>query len=248
MMHISMIELKAALRRCFEASGYFVGNYEDAADMIVWLEKHGLQGLAEFKSMLPYLCQDQDKPLSTIVYEDSGAIVIDSHNRSSLNCIAAAVDVAYLKAQQAGIATVTVRNCHNRRFVLKAITDCGRRGVSVAAYWQNGKNKVTEYTASIKAGHRYPNYSEALTDLSYSDQQQQSLTIICSARVDLQPSLKKGSAVGEILYSSAQKIAENKQHSVEQGIEISTDLWGEINRIGEGVLVESTDQSRRGAG
>ncbi|MCO4759605.1 MAG: DUF3726 domain-containing protein, partial [Oceanospirillaceae bacterium] len=28
-MNISMNELKAALRRCFEATGYFVGNYED---------------------------------------------------------------------------------------------------------------------------------------------------------------------------------------------------------------------------
>ena len=118
----------------------------------------------------------------------------------------------------------------------------------MVAYWQNGKNKVSEYTASIKAGHRYPSYSEALTDLTYCDQQQQSLTIICSARVDLQPSLKTSSAIGEIQSISAEKIAENKQHSIEQGIEISTDLWNEINRIGEGVLVESNDKSRRGAG
>ena len=64
-MHISMTELKAALRRCFEATGYYVGNYEDAANMILWLEKHGLDGLKELQSALPYIGDDSSKPLST---------------------------------------------------------------------------------------------------------------------------------------------------------------------------------------
>lgn len=249
-MHVSMVELKAALRRCFEATGYFVGNYEDAAEMILWLEKHGLNGLAELNSSLPYIDKDEDKAPSSIVYEDSSAIVIDAHNRSSLNSIAAALDMAYFKAVENGIATATIRNCHNRMFVLKALTDCGRRGVSVVAYWQNGTEKVTEHTAAIKAGHKYPSYQQAEIANQDADQQQ-SLTIICSARVDLSSSLKaNASAAGKVnakTISSAQ-IAQNKLQSVEHGIEISQSLWGSINQIGEGVLVENSEQSRKGAG
>ncbi len=265
-MHVSMVELKAALRRCFEATGYFVGNYEDAAEMILWLEKHGLNGLAEFNSSLPYINQDQNKQPSTIVYEDSTAIVIDSHHRSSLNSIAAALDVAYCKSVENGIATVTIRNCHNRMFVLKALTDCGRRGVSVVAYWKNGSEKVTEHTAAIKSGHKYPSYQQAvidvdnLTDQSVDQQkkeqqqidQQQSLTIICSTRVDLSSSLKARPETShnkaKVEVTSSTQIAANKLHSVEYGIEIKEELWESINQIGAGVLVENSEESRKGAG
>ena len=42
-MYVSLNELSAALRRCFEANGYSVGQYEDAANAIVWLEQHGCE-------------------------------------------------------------------------------------------------------------------------------------------------------------------------------------------------------------
>ncbi len=247
-MHVSMNELKAALRRCFEATGYFVGNYEDAANMILWLEKHGLDGLKELERALPFISVDRDKPLSTVIYEDSSSAIIDSHGRSALNCIAASVDLAHAKALECGIATVTVYNCHNRKFILKALTDCGRRGISVAAYWQNGTQAITEHTAAIKAGARYPSYSEALTNLPANSEDRQALTIICSSRVDLTSSLQNSYGNRNASHISAQQVEENKTHSVDFGIEIDEWLWSEINRIGEGVLVESSEQSRQGAG
>ncbi|WP_027856886.1 DUF3726 domain-containing protein [Marinobacterium jannaschii] len=247
-MIVSMNELKAALRRCFEATGYYVGNYEDAANMILWLEKHGLNGLGELERALPYIGEDNNKPLSTVVYEDSTSAIIDSNGRSALNCIAASVDLAHAKALECGIATVTVHNCHNRMFILKALTDCGRRGISVAAYWQNGSQTVTEHTAAIKAGARYPSYSEATTTLESNPDDKQALTIICSSRVDLTSSLQKSKGNRNSRYVSAKQVAENKELSVDNGIELSDELWAEINRIGEGILVENSERSRQGAG
>ncbi|WP_028300754.1 DUF3726 domain-containing protein [Oceanospirillum beijerinckii] len=247
-MKISMNELKAALRRCYEASGYFVGNYEDAANMILWLEKHGLDGLEELKRALPYITADRDKPLSKVVYEDSTSAIIDSNGRSALNCIAASVDLAHAKALESGIATVTVHNCHNRKFILKALTDCGRRGISVAAYWRNGSQSVTEHTAAIKAGERYPSYAEAATNLKAGADDKQALTIICSSRVDLTTSLQQSPGNHHVKYVSAQQVEQNKEHSIDYGIEIDEDLWAEINSIGTGVLVENSEQSRQGAG
>lgn len=247
-MHVSMNELKAALRRCFEATGYFVGNYEDAANMILWLEKHGLDGLGELRRALPYIDLDRDKPLSTVVYEDSTSAIIDSNGRSALNCIAAAVDLAHAKALESSLSTVTVHNCHNRKFVLKALTDCGRRGISVVAYWQNGSRTVTEHTAAIRAGERYPSYSEATTSLTGEPDERQTLTIICSSRVDLTSSLQKSRGNRNARHITADQVAVNKEHSVDNGIEIDGDLWDAINRIGTGILVENTERSRQGAG
>lgn len=247
-MHVSMIELKAALRRCFEASGYFVGNYEDAANMILWLEKHGLNGLGELDRAISFIQQDRDKSLSRVIYEDNTSAIIDSNGRSALNCIAASVDLAHAKALECGIATVTVHNCHNRMFVLKALTDCGRRGISAAAYWQNGSKVVSEHTVAIKAGDRYPSYSEASTNLEAAAGEKQALTIICSSRVDLTTSLQQSKGNSNSRYVSALQVAKNKEYSVDHGIEIDEALWAEINKIGEGILVENTERSRMGAG
>ncbi|SEQ87311.1 Protein of unknown function [Amphritea atlantica] len=247
-MHVSMIELKAALRRCFEATGYYVGNYEDAANMILWLEKHGLKGLDELQRALPYIGDDSSKSLSTVIYEDSTSAIIDSNGRSALNCIAASVDLAHAKALENGIATVTVHNCHNRMFILKALTDCGRRGISVAAYWKNGNQTVTEHTAAINAGERYPSYSEAITSLPANAEDKQTMTIVCSSRVDLTSSLQQSKGNRNARYISAEQIRLNKEHSVDFGIDIDETLWAEINRIGEGVLVENSERSRQGAG
>lgn len=243
-MNISMNELKGALRRCFEASDYFVGNYEDAANMVLWLEKHGLNGLNELKLALPYIGNDNDKPLSNVIYEDSTSATIDAHNRSALNCIAAAVDLAHAKALESGIATVTVHNCHNRIFILKALTDRGRSGISVAAYWQNGSKIVTEHTAAIRSGERYPSYSEGVTNLKNNVDDKQTLTIICSSRVDLTSSLQNSKSH----FISPEEIERNKENTIEHGIEIDADVWKEINTIGLGVLVENTEHSRKDAG
>ncbi|KPH63201.1 hypothetical protein AMS58_13290 [Pseudoalteromonas porphyrae] len=243
-MNISMNEFKASLRRCFEASGYFVGNYEDAANMVLWLEKHGLNGLTELKHALPYICNDFDKPLSNVIYEDSTSAIIDAHHRSALNCIAAAVDLAHAKALEVGIATVTVHNCHNRMFVLKALTDRGRRGISAAAYWKNGSDTVTEHTAAICSGKRYPSYSQAVTNLITNGEDKQALTIICSSRVDLTSSLQSSDS----LIITPKQIEKNKEKSVDFGIEIDESTWQKINKLGAGVLVENTERSRLDAG
>ncbi|WP_191602979.1 DUF3726 domain-containing protein [Marinomonas algicola] len=247
-MHVSMNELKAALRRCFEAANYYVGNYEDAANMILWLEKHGLDGLQELKNTLPYIKNDKNKAMSTVVYEDSTSAIIDSHGRSALNCIASAVDLAHAKALECGIATISVHNCHNRKFILKALTDCGRRGISVVAYWRNGSQIVTEYTAAIKAGARYPSFSQAVTHLESNEQDKQALTIICSSRVDLDSSLQNSNDHQTRFHMSADKIERIKEKTIDHGIEIDAALWAEINQIGAAVLVENSEESRQGAG
>ena len=242
-MNISMNELKAALRRCFEASGYFVGNYEDAANMVLWLEKHGLHGLRELKNTLPYVGEDLHKSLSNVIYEDSTSATIDAHGRSSLNCIASAVDLAHAKALESGIATVTVHNCHNRMFVLKALTDRGRSGISAAAYWKNGSDNITEHAAAIKSGHRYPSYSESSVQ-TVGNGDKQALTIICSSRVDVGLSLQDQDST----IISPLQVERNKNHCVEHGITICEKLWEDINVIGQGVLVENTERSRADAG
>lgn len=252
-MYVSLNELSAALRRCFEANDYSVGQYEDAAASIVWLEQHGCRGLDELYRSLPFLDADQVKPESQISYEDATSLVLECTGRSALNCVAAAVDLVQVKAQHAGIATLTLHNCHNRMVVLKALTDCGRRGMSVVAYWQNGSTVITEHTAAIRAGERYPHYSqvelagEALQEALASDNRQ-SLTLLCTRQLDLTSSLRNRQQGKGLLEMTPQQLEANAAATLDQGVNIDDQLWDSIYSIGNGVLVENSESSRQGAG
>jgi hypothetical protein len=118
----------------------------------------------------------------------------------------------------------------------------------VVAYWRNGSDIVTEYTAAINAGARYPSFSQAVTNLESNEQDKQALTIICSSRVDLTSSLQNSNDHQTRFHMSAEKIAQIKDKTIDNGIEIDTKLWQEINQIGAAVLVENSEESRQGAG
>jgi hypothetical protein len=47
--------------------------------------------------------------------------------------------------------------------------------ISAAAYWQNGSDTVTEHTAAISSGQRYPSYSEGVTNLTSIENDKQGL-------------------------------------------------------------------------
>lgn len=248
-MHISMTELKASLRRCFEALDYFIGNYEDAADMIIWMQVHGLNGLSEFEKSLPFLQADSSLPEISISYEDNISANIDCHGRSAFNCISAAMDLANSKALTKGLASVTLHNCNNRMFVLKALADAGKLGLSASAYWQNETcgNKHIEYAASIKAGSSYPDLSSAICRAT-EPFDAQTITIICSSRVNLACQLREKNNTLEINRYSAEDFNCRKLKSIEDGLDVNEQLWQKINAIGASVLVENSERSRCGAG
>lgn len=249
-MHISNTELKASLRRCFEALDYFIGNYEDAADMIIWLQAHGMNGLKEFSKALPYLAAHVHKKPMSISHEDSISAIIDCHGRSAINCIGAAVDLANSKALENGLACVTLHNINNRIFVLKALSDSGKLGLSASAYWRNQKegSKTFEYAASIKANAAYPVLNIGKLRALEQDNDEQSLTFICSSRVNLACELQAKANTLELQRHKSGKLRLRLSKAIDTGLNVERKLWEEINNIGANVLVENTEQSRKGAG
>ncbi|WP_300651236.1 DUF3726 domain-containing protein [Pseudomonas sp.] len=246
-MLISSNELTALLKRVFEGMGYPVGYYEDAAALVKWLQVHGEQGFGELQRALPYVADSQRPPLQLLA-EESQALLFDCHGRSGLNCLPSIVELAQTKVLEQGCINVKVRNCHNRKFILKLLVDSARCGISVLAYWQNGKQPVSEHVASIAAGARYPSYSEALlADPATADTQ--TLTLLFSTRIDLQGQLH-GSTGQRSGYRqvSPEQFARAGEGALEGGMDISIELWQQLNQLAEAVLVENSEQSRSGAG
>ncbi len=247
-MRISLNELNATLKRSFEGMNYFVGTYEDAAQMVSWLEMHGEQGFGELERALAYV-NDEDKAPVELLFEDASSAIVDCHNRSALNSLALVLDLAHAKALKAGIATLKVQHCHNRKFILKLLADCGRRGISMMAYWQNGTQPATEHVASISAGEQYPHYSEAVLKADCSPLEKQTMTLICSDRVNITAQLMSNPN-DRVSCRSVEPatFAATGLATLESGIEISEALWQTFNQLGEKVLVENTEASRQGAG
>lgn len=246
-MLISSNELTSLLKRVFEGMGYPVGYYEDAAALVKWLQVHGELGFGELQRALPYVA-DSQRPATELLAEESQALLFDCHGRSGLNCLPSIVELAQTKVLEQGCVNVKVRNCHNRKFVLKLLVDCARQGISGLAYWQNGKQPVSEHVASIAAGALHPSYSEALLgDDSVPDTQ--TLTLLLSTRIDLLGQLH-GSSSQRNGYRqvSPEQFARAGQASLESGMDISIELWQQLNQLAEAVLVESSEQSRSGAG
>lgn len=246
-MLISSNELTALLKRVFEGMGYPAGYYEDAAALVKWLQVHGEHGFGELQRALPYVA-DSQRPAMQVLAEESQALLADCFGRSALNCLPSIVELAQTKVLEQGCVNVKVRNCHNRKFILKLLVDCARHGISALAYWQNGKQPVSEHVASIAVGAGYPSYSEALlADAGAADTQ--TLTLLLSTRIDLSGQLH-GSAAQRSGYRqvSPEQFARASQSALEGGMDISIELWQQLNQLAEAVLVESSEQSRSGAG
>ncbi|MOA23617.1 hypothetical protein D3C78_1442490 [compost metagenome] len=178
-----------------------------------------------------------------LVYEDRQTLVVDCHGRSGLQCLPAIVDLARTLALEHGGVGVRVLNCHNRKFVLKLLADCARHGVSAQAYWRNGTQYVTENLTSIAAGSRHPAYCEALLEQPAEDADRQSLSLQLNARVELHGQLRGG---GRCVFP--QEFARAYASALEHGMDIPMELWNDLNRLGEAVLVQNSERSRSGAG
>ena len=243
-MRVSATELKAALRRFFEASGYHVGNFEDAANMVLWLEMLGLSGMNELQLSLAYLEQDSDRSLSKVIYEDLICATIESHGRSGLNCLAASIDFAEAKAKNSGTFTLHISNCHNRIFILKALIDSAKRGFNIAAKWKNGTGEVAEYFVTLNAGEAYPCFEKRSIE-TMTTESDHSLTLMISSEFSFARALSDSL---ENVRITPDQFLERKQQSIDLGLDIDQDVWNRINEIGARVLVESNDSSRAGAG
>lgn len=254
-MRVSKTELNALLKQAFEGLGFNSGEYEYAADMVVWAEMSGLQGLQELHRGLPYLIEHSGLPIQC-VWEDGANALMDAGNSSSLNCAEVVLDMAYVKALKQGFSSVTVRNCHNRKLFMKAVMECGRRDVSALVYWRNSSAPVIEHVISIGPGTTTPllpryRTRQMVADSNIEIAQRQSLFIVCStqvAKLDEHESDFFSQSYNETTLMEPDTLRGNYRAALNQGLVIKEALWERLQALSKKVLVESSEQSRMGAG
>jgi LDH2 family malate/lactate/ureidoglycolate dehydrogenase len=253
-MKASRNELIALFKQAFEGVGFDFGGYESAADMIVWAEMHGLHSFKSIRNRMPVFEQRKRILAEQLVPVYRENAIIDAKRNSSIVAAGMAFDIAYVRAIHGAVAKVTVINCYDRKLAIKKLVDCANRDVVCLAYWRDGE---ILHVVHSDTGFCCPEYSQyKLEDVGisecFNEEHQQTLFVICAKDVmgmqeymaNNVPELKGNKTV----VISPLKMKLSYTEALTNGIVIDSDFWKELTILGQEVLVESTEQSRMGAG
>ena len=235
-MRVSLNEIQVICRKAFEGIGFAPGDCDDAAEMIAWLQLQGLDGIGALKKALAFLHDEVDRPFDTC-YEDAAQLTLDAHGQSVLRCAAQAIELGVSKALRGGSAQVRIRHCHNRILLLGYLARCTEQGLNFCVYWRDARQ---ELVATLAAGQSTPSLRVyKLPPSARSDEQ--SINVLISRHFTLLPRLSAEDAAPVDPPLPARQLA--------AGLEVDDEVWVMLKKLGEQVLVESTEESRRrGAG
>ncbi len=250
-MKVSHNELTGLCRRAFEGLGFHAGDHEDAADMVVWLEQHGLGGVDALRRGMDHLATT-DRSAMSRPFEDTSLAVIDGAGNSVLVVGSLAADLAYAKARRKGLSVVKVQNCYNRILMLGYLARCARRGMNLLAFWRNSEDPVVvEQVVSIRAYEEYPTL--LLYEVEDPDDnltRNRSVTLVASPHFSMLQSLHPNPDEANLLQVlDPEDFQRQSRRVLDEGMEVDEDLWARLKDLSALTLVEATEASRlRGAG
>ncbi|UVJ42398.1 DUF3726 domain-containing protein [Pseudomonas sp. LS1212] len=242
-MRVSLNEIQVVCRKAFEGIGFAPGDCDDAAEMIAWLQLHGLDGIGTLEKALAFLETETDRPFNTC-YEDAAQLTLDAFGQSVLRCAAQAVELGIAKALGTGSASVRIRHCHNRLLLLGYLARCSEQGLSFCVHWRDARQ---QWLATFAAGQASP--SLQVLDLAQPAQaDEQSINVLVSRDFSLLPAPNEPGAATR-LNLGWQDLAATAASQRANGLAVDDQVWAALKKLGERVLVESTEESRRrGAG
>jgi len=250
-MKVSHNELTGLCRRAFEGLGFPAGETDDAADMVVWLEQHGLRGVDTLWRGLDHLASRPAAPLAR-EFEDSSVAVIDGGGSSVLQSGSLAADLVYAKARRKGLAVVKIRNCYNRRLMLGYLARCARRGMSLMSFWRDrDAPDVIEQVVSLRAYEDFPTLLRyRIEDRDDTLTRNRSVTLIASPHFAMLQSLHPDPEEATLLESvTPEDFAAQSQRVWQEGLEVDEAVWARLKELSGHTLVEPSEISRRrGAG
>jgi LDH2 family malate/lactate/ureidoglycolate dehydrogenase len=235
MLRISHNELLNTIEKAFEAMGFRPGERAEAAEAIAWLERHGLEGVAELGKALDHMPGEAQGRLVER-YRDGGLRVFSADGQSILNSGGLAVDTALSMAQRYGLATVRIEECHNRALIAGFLTRAVYQNTGVLACWSN-RHQSRLHLVWHNGADRFPSLRvQARPRAAITDQ---SLTLIASCVIDLQPHLPPDTDTHRLIQVvDPEALRRAEQCALSEGLNLSERTWDTLKRIATGVLVD----------
>lgn len=248
-MKVSFNELQGMGRKAFIGIGFAEGDAIDAAEMVAWMEAHGLGGVAALKKGLDYLLTEDPNETPTLVYQDADFSVLDAHNHSILGNASLALELGYARARARGLSITKIRHCHNRVLVIGYLSRLARRGMNVTAFWRNSHEPLIEQVVGFKAGHPVPEICVySLEEVPEDTERNDGITLMMANHVDLLPSLRSDYALTNLMWQTEGDLERQRDQALVEGLEVESELWQTLKSLADRLLVEASAGSRSGAG
>lgn len=248
-MKVSFNELQGMGRKAFIGIGFAEGDAIDAAEMVAWMEAHGLGGVAALKKGLDYLLTEDPNETPTLVYQDADFSVLDAHNHSILGNASLALELGYARARARGLSITKIRHCHNRVLVIGYLSRLARRGMNVTAFWRNSHEPLIEQVVGFKAGHPVPEICVySLEEVPEDTERNDGITLMMANHVDLLPSLRSNYALTNLMWQTEGDLERQRDQALVEGLEVESELWQTLKSLADRLLVEASAGSRSGAG
>lgn len=250
-MRASQNELKSLFKQAFEACAYDFGRYEVAAELVVWSQMLGFNIFPMVKDCLLPLTQDS---LSvTLLLDQPKKLIFDNQGHSILVSASQIVNLACVKALSHGFCEVQVQNCAHPVLIAKLLCDIKNYGLHTKAYWYRAQ---TEQALELRTDPKqnFPEllyYSKTGGFSNASGLNDGELNMIFAKQENLGVFADRNSVFNNRQLDKrlrSEYFATQYQQSLDQGIEIETNLWQQLLKLGSEVLVESNEHSRQGAG
>lgn len=248
-MKVSFNEMQGLSRKAFSGIGFEEGDANDAADMVVWMEANGLQGIDALKRSLAFILAEDQSRSPELIYQDADLCVVDAHNRTALGNASLAIELGYAKCRARGLSVTKIRNCHNRMLIVGYLSRVARRDMSVTAFWRDSHEPLTEILVSFKAGEESPDICMySLNDIPDDTEPNNGITLVMANHVNLLPDFKTDNKLNNLLRHDSLSMHNWKEHFLKQGIDVDPELWDRLKELATRILVEASDDSRSGAG
>lgn len=248
-MKVSFNELQGLSRKAFIGIGFDDGDASDAADMVAWMEVHGLDGIAALRKGLDFLLNEDKSQPPKLIYQDADLCVVDAQKKTILGHASLAIELGYAKCRARGLSVTKIRHCHNRMLIVGYLSRIARRDMSVTAFWRNSHEPLTEIIVSFKSGDSEPEICMySLPDTPDDTEPNDGITLVMVNHVNLLPDLKPDAPLNDLFLQNRDAMADWQERSLVDGIDVDPDLWERLKLLAANMLVEASDDSRQGAG
>lgn len=248
-MKVSFSELHGLSRKAFGGIGFQEGDAADAADMVVWMEVHGLNGVDALRKGLDFLLNEDASQSPEVIYQDADICVVNAGNRTILGNASLAIELGYAKCRARGLSVTKIRHCHNRMLIVGYLSRIARRNMNVTAFWRNAHDPLTEIIVSFKAGDPEPEICMySLISIPDDTEPNDGITLIMANHANLQANLNADDPLNDLLLQTKDSMTSWYDQSLAEGITVDEELWDRLTTLAARTLVEASDDSRAGAG
>jgi len=244
-LYLSLNELRALMRRTYEALYHHGYDFGVMARSCLWLEAHGLDGIGLILRSLDDLetpCRDMKLSEDTPDH-----FVLDGRGRCLIPFVNAGADLAIAAAQDTGFGQIDILNVFGRLNIFAALKKSARLNFYAAAIWYDAGEART-HILWLKPEDNLPDYY-ILNETHQGPWGGSGIRFICADHPErvtknVRAVLRRGAAP----HMTSADFAAAYGRALEGGIAVDKESYAALNEIADRLLVPSTDSSRRGAG